>query len=155
MKLAIIYLIFSITYINYVYPYDYSSDFNTNSERVRFYKLTKNLRCPKCPNQNIAESNAPISKDLRVLVLSMLHQGKKSQEIIDFLVERYGDFILYKPILRKNTIILWFGPLVVIIIGFIFTNLSFRRKRTVLTNQTLSECQIKKLGELVEQDNND
>jgi cytochrome c-type biogenesis protein CcmH len=79
--------------------------------------LTQTLRCPKCQNQDIADSNAPIAADLRREVYQLIVQGKTDQQITDFMVARYGDFVRYKPALNKRTWILWYGPLALLILG--------------------------------------
>ncbi|AZE22149.1 Cytochrome c heme lyase subunit CcmL [Pseudomonas chlororaphis subsp. aureofaciens] len=85
-------------------------EFANDAERERFRELTKELRCPKCQNQDIADSNAPIAADLRKEIFRMLGEGKDNQQIIDFMVDRYGDFVRYKPALTGKTALLWFGP---------------------------------------------
>jgi cytochrome c-type biogenesis protein CcmH len=72
-------------------------EFAKEGDRERFRELTKELRCPKCQNQDIADSNAPIAADLRKEIFRMLGEGKDNQQIIDFMVDRYGDFVRYKP----------------------------------------------------------
>lgn len=94
-----------------VYTFD-----NDNQGQV-FRELTKELRCPKCQNQDIADSNAGLAKDLRDKTYQMVHQGKEKQEVIDYMVARYGNFILYDPPMMASTLILWLGPLGVIVIG--------------------------------------
>jgi cytochrome c-type biogenesis protein CcmH len=85
-------------------------EFAKEGDRERFRELTKELRCPKCQNQDIADSNAPIAADLRKEIFRMLGEGKDNQQIIDFMVDRYGDFVRYKPALNAKTALLWFGP---------------------------------------------
>ena len=85
-------------------------EFANDAERERFRELTKELRCPKCQNQDIADSNAPIATDLRREIFRMLGEGKDNQQILDFMVARYGDFVLYKPALTGKTAVLWFDP---------------------------------------------
>ena len=85
-------------------------EFAKDGDRERFRELTKELRCPKCQNQDIADSNAPIAADLRKEIFRMLGEGKDNQQIIDFMVDRYGDFVRYKPALTARTWLLWFGP---------------------------------------------
>ena len=85
-------------------------EFANDAERERFRELTKELRCPKCQNQDIADSNAPIAADLRKEIFRMLGEGKDNQQIIDFMVDRYGEFVRYKPELNSHTWLLWFGP---------------------------------------------
>ena len=85
-------------------------EFKDEVERERFRSLTEELRCPKCQNQNIADSNAPIATDLRREIYRMLDDGRSDKEIVDFLVMRYGDFVMYKPPLDSRTWLLWYGP---------------------------------------------
>ena len=93
-------------------------EFKDEATKLRFQILSKELRCPKCQNQNLADSNSKIAVDLRKTLYTLLQEGKSDQEVIDFMVYRYGDFVLYRPQLKKQTYILWFGPLV-IFLGFI------------------------------------
>jgi cytochrome c-type biogenesis protein CcmH len=76
-----------------------AGSFRNDQERERFQTLTEKLRCPKCKDRNLAESNAPIAKDLRNQVFIMIQQGKSDTEIVSFMVDRYGDFILHEPAL--------------------------------------------------------
>ena len=84
--------------------------FKDEGERARYTELTRELRCPKCQNQDIADSNAPIATDLRKEIFRMLGEGQSNQQIIDFMVDRYGEFVRYKPELNSRTWLLWFGP---------------------------------------------
>lgn len=103
--------------------------FKDEATKLRFQLLSKELRCPKCQNQNLADSNAKIAVDLRKNLYNLLQEGKTDQEIIDFMVYRYGDFVLYRPQLKKQTYILWFGP-IVILLGFAFSLIFVLRKRS-------------------------
>ncbi|HYQ37892.1 MAG TPA: cytochrome c-type biogenesis protein [Pseudomonas sp.] len=85
-------------------------EFQDEGARNRYRTLTEELRCPKCQNQNIADSDAPIAKDLRNEIHRMLGEGKSDDEIVDFLVARYGDFVRYKPPVNERTWLLWYGP---------------------------------------------
>ncbi|CAD5199719.1 cytochrome c-type biogenesis protein [Pseudomonas sp. FEN] len=105
-------------------------EFANDAERERFHDLTKELRCPKCQNQDIADSNAPIAADLRREIFRMLGEGKDNQQIIDFMVDRYGDFVRYKPALSGKTALLWFGPVGLLLVGFIVIAVIVRRRRT-------------------------
>ncbi|WP_330926971.1 cytochrome c-type biogenesis protein [Candidatus Sororendozoicomonas aggregata] len=96
-----------------------SYTFDTPEQEARFFKLITELRCPKCQNQSIADSNAPIAQDLRQTVHRMVLAGDDDQQVIDFMLARYGDFILYKPRLDKKTVILWFGPVVLLLLGLL------------------------------------
>lgn len=94
----------------------------------RFHALIGELRCPKCQNQTIADSNAPLSQDLRQKVYEMLQAGQSDQEIVQFLVTRYGDFITYRPPLRPVTWLLWFGPLLGLVLTAGLVALWVRRR---------------------------
>ena len=94
-------------------------EFANDAERARFRELTQELRCPKCQNQDLADSNAPIATDLRREIFRMLGEGKDNQQIIDFMVDRYGDFVRYKPALTSKTVVLWFGPLALLVGGVV------------------------------------
>ena len=89
-------------------------EFQNPAQEQRFRALTAELRCPKCQNQNIADSNAPLSQDLRQRVYTMLEEGRGDAEIIEFMVARYGDFITYRPPVKPATWLLWFGPFVLL-----------------------------------------
>ncbi|SIQ84523.1 cytochrome c-type biogenesis protein [Solilutibacter tolerans] len=91
--------------------------FRDQFEEQRFRQLTHELRCVMCQNQSLADSNAEIARDLRNEVLVLMRQGKTDAEIRDFMVARYGEFVLYKPRLEGGTMLLWFGPLLLILIG--------------------------------------
>lgn len=98
----------------------------------RVVEVSEQLRCLVCQNQSIAESNAELAVDLRNQVIEQVKAGKTNKEIIDFMVERYGDFVLYKPPFKMTTVILWLGPLALFVIGVgaFYVNLR-RRKRLV------------------------
>jgi cytochrome c-type biogenesis protein CcmH len=91
--------------------------FSTPAEEQRFTALIEELRCPKCQNQNLAGSNAPIAKDLKDRIYTLMEQGKSDDEIRAYLVDRYGDFISYKPPLRASTLLLWAGPFTLLIVA--------------------------------------
>tara|TARA_B110000116_G_C16689094_1_gene514348 strand:+ start:106 stop:441 length:336 start_codon:yes stop_codon:yes gene_type:complete len=90
---------------------------NNKKQELRAREISKNIRCMVCQNQSIDDSNAPLAKDLRVLIRNKIIEGKKDQEIYKFLTERYGDFILLKPAFKLNTFILWILPLIFFTIG--------------------------------------
>ena len=91
--------------------------FRDGFEEARFRQLTHELRCVMCQNQSLADSNAEIARDLRNEVLALMRQGKTDAEIRDFMVARYGEFVLYKPRLEGQTLLLWFAPLALVLIG--------------------------------------
>ena len=103
--------------------------FNSPVEQQRFATLTSQLRCLVCQNQNLAESNAPLAADLRQQVYSHLQQGETDKEIIDYLVARYGNFILYQPPFNTATLGLWLGPFIFLICGVFYLFFYIRKKR--------------------------
>lgn len=104
-------------------------EFRDDAERARYAELTKELRCPKCQNQDIADSNAPIAADLRKEIFRMLGEGRSNQQIIDFMVDRYGDFVRYKPALTAKTWLLWFGPAGLLLAGMAVIGVIVVRRR--------------------------
>jgi cytochrome c-type biogenesis protein CcmH len=101
-------------------------------QQVRFQKLVAELRCTVCQNQNLADSNAELAKDLRLKVFELMQEGRSDAQIKQFLVERYGDFVLYKPPVKPSTWALWFGPGVVVLIGAILIINAVRRRARAL-----------------------
>lgn len=89
-------------------------EFRDPAEAQRFHALAEELRCVKCQNQSLADSNAAIAHDLRREVLSLMREGRDDAEIKDFLVARYGQFVLYRPRVQEGTWLLWFGPLLLL-----------------------------------------
>ena len=94
----------------------------------RAVQLAEQLRCLVCQNQSIAESNAELAVDLRRQIREQIAQGKRDGEITGFLVERYGDFVLYRPPVKAITLLLWFGPVMLLLIG-IFALIRYLRER--------------------------
>lgn len=93
-------------------------DFDTPEQERQFQELSSMLRCPKCQNNSIADSNAELSQDLRKKAYEMTKQGHSKQEVIDYMIARYGNFVTYKPPVTLSTAILWLAPLSVLVIGF-------------------------------------
>ena len=87
-----------------------SYEFSERELETRYRALSQELRCPKCQNQNIADSNAPISQDLRRLLHQQLEAGDSDREILEFMVARYGEFVRYRPAFNSATAILWLAP---------------------------------------------
>ena len=92
-------------------------EFDNEQLRERYNTFTEVLRCPKCQNQNLSGSNSPIAADLRRELHRLLQEGRSDAEIRDYMVARYGEFILYQPPLNRHTVVLWFFPLVLLAIG--------------------------------------
>jgi len=123
--------------------------FKDKVTEIRFNALNKELRCPKCQNQNLADSNSPIAADLRREVYDMLQQGKADMEIIDFMVSRYGEFVLYRPRVSSLTYLLWYGPTGLLIIGAIVVVIVLRRKPVKNAQKPLNNDQKEKLAQIL------
>ncbi len=106
-------------------------EFASEAERLRFRTLTFELRCPKCQNQNIADSDAPIAMDLRREIYRMMGEGQSDKQIVDYLVARYGDFVLYNPPVEARTLLLWYGPWALLGGGLLVLLIIVVRKRKV------------------------
>ncbi|MCK5831192.1 MAG: cytochrome c-type biogenesis protein CcmH [Methylococcales bacterium] len=106
--------------------------FDNAEKTARFQKFTADLRCPKCQNQNIADSNAEIARDLRAKLQQMLTEDKSDKDIVQYMTDRYGDFVLYEPKITAQTYLLWFGPFLLLAIALliVFFIVKARNKRT-------------------------
>ncbi len=126
-------------------------EFSNEAERDRFRQLTVELRCPKCQNQDIADSNAPIAADLRKEIFRMLGEGKSNEQIVDFMVDRYGEFVRYKPAVTARTWLLWFGPAAALGTGFlVMVIIGVRRRKSVAgPDTTLSGAEQARLDALL------
>jgi cytochrome c-type biogenesis protein CcmH len=103
--------------------------FRDRAEEQRFHDLVAELRCVMCQNQSLADSNAQIAVDLRREVLDLMREGRSDQEVRDFLVARYGEFVLYRPRVNARTWLLWFGPLLFALGGGLVVWRLLRRNR--------------------------
>ncbi|MFR9718072.1 cytochrome c-type biogenesis protein [Aeromonas diversa] len=126
-------------------------NFDSDAQEQTFRELTKELRCPKCQNQDIADSNAGLAKDLRDKTYQMVRAGKSKEEVVDYMVARYGNFILYDPPLMASTLILWAGPFAVILIGVMVVVRRSRRSQQE-KNTDLSEAEQRRLQRLLDED---
>ncbi|MEW9623484.1 cytochrome c-type biogenesis protein [Rhodanobacter geophilus] len=102
--------------------------FRDHAQEVRFQNLTRQLRCMVCQNENLADSNADLARDLRLEVFQLMQQGKSDDEIKQYLVDRYSDFVLYDPPLKPGTWLLWFGPLAILLAGGAVVAVAIRRR---------------------------
>lgn len=128
--------------------------FDNDAQEQAFRELTRELRCPKCQNQDIADSNAGLAKDLRDKTYQMVREGKEKQEVVDYMVARYGNFILYNPPLMASTLILWLGPLLVIVIGVVTVVVRSRRRPAAArpTDSALSAEEQRRLTALLKEE---
>ena len=103
-------------------------EFSSPDLELRYHQLSQELRCPKCQNQNIADSNAPIARDLRVVLYEQLEQGATDDEILAFMVARYGEFVRYRPGVDRNTVLLWAAPGLLLMLGAAGLLFHFRQR---------------------------
>lgn len=122
--------------------------FTDAEQEARYHKMIDEMRCPKCLNANLSGSDAPIAADLRAEILEQLQQGRSDTEIIDFMTARYGDFILYRPPLNPGTALLWFGPLALLLAGFIIVRRMLVASR-VTADTSLSPEELRRLQTLL------
>jgi cytochrome c-type biogenesis protein CcmH len=103
-------------------------------------RISAELRCLVCQNETIAASNADLAVDLRKQIRQQLRQGKSEAEILDFMVQRYGDFVLYRPPLKGTTLLLWVGPFALLVVGALTLSFTLRRRRRALAAAAPSEA---------------
>ncbi|WP_406708306.1 cytochrome c-type biogenesis protein [Vibrio gangliei] len=134
-------------------------DFDTPQQEAQFQELSHTLRCPKCQNNSISDSNAELAKDLRMKVYQMTKEDKSKQEIVDYMVARYGNFVTYNPPLTPSTAVLWLAPLAIVVFGFGFIVIRSRKKAAATEGQSSAqwdEKQEQRLKALLdESDSND
>jgi cytochrome c-type biogenesis protein CcmH len=116
-----------------------SYDFASDVERARYQHFIDELRCPKCQNQNLAGSNSPIAADLRRELHRMIVEGKNDDYIVQFMVARYGEFVLYRPRLDRNTAILWSAPVILGVVGLAVIVVILRNQRRRAADVSISE----------------
>lgn len=121
---------------------------------ARLKTLAVELRCLVCQNQTLADSHAPLAEDLRREVREMIAKGMSDREIIDFLVQRYGDFVLYRPPWKASTILLWMGPFLLLIAGATGLVFALRRRQKKLADVTLSEEEHNRVAQLLSEGTN-
>lgn len=113
--------------------------FDSPEQEARFNDLASELRCLVCQNQTLSDSDAPLAQDLRSEIFAMMAQGKSDDEIKAFMVERYGDFVLYRPPLQTNTLVLWLAPLLLLAVGGLVTARAVRRRAAQLEAEEAAE----------------
>lgn len=150
-SLAIVCLLWSVSEAGFTAIDAY--EFSEPQIQERYSVLVEELRCPQCLNTNLAGSDSMIAKDLRREIHRLVQAGKSDEEVRQFMYERYGDFILYRPRVNKNTLLLWFGPLVLLGLGLWFLHrfIFSRSKESVID---LSAEDQSKLQELLDDTEN-
>lgn len=137
LLLAVTFALFSGIAFNAVANEFYA--FETAAQERQFNKLAGELRCPKCQNQTISDSDAPLAQDMRDRVYQMIMEGKSNQEIIEFMKVRYGDFVHYRPPVNKTTIVLWLAPLLFLLLGALALWFNVREQRSSSAELTAEE----------------
>ena len=125
-------------------------EFSDPALEERYQALSEELRCPKCQNQNIADSNAPIAKDLRKTLHQQLEDGASDSEILDYMVARYGEFVRYRPSFGGANAVLWLAPVGLLAIGGLVLAFTIRRKAAVpATEEGLEAADRERVSELL------
>jgi cytochrome c-type biogenesis protein CcmH len=119
---------------------------------ARLKALALELRCLVCQNQTLADSSAPLAEDLRREVREMIAKNMTDQEIIDFLVARYGDFVLYRPPLKATTTLLWLGPFLLLVVGGITLAVALRRRAKKVNDPNLSDEDHRTVAQLLSEE---
>ena len=117
-KTFIVFIFISQLFFSNSYSVEPDEILKNPKQELKARNISKNIRCMVCQNQSIDESDAPLAKDLRVLIRKQIKEGKNDEEIYKFLTDRYGDFILLKPAFKLNTFALWLLPFVFVLVGF-------------------------------------
>ena len=128
-------------------------NFSSPQQESDYHQLTQSLRCPQCQNNNIADSNATIAVDMRGKVFELLQEGKSKNDVVDYMVARYGNFVTYDPPMTASTLVLWIAPLLLVLLGVIF--LLRRKPKTqsaVKSQDVLTDEDNARLAELLNKD---
>ena len=128
-------------------------NFTSPQQESDYHQLTQSLRCPQCQNNNIADSNATIAMDMRGKVFELLQEGKSKNDVVDYMVARYGNFVTYDPPMTASTLVLWIAPLLLVLLGVVFL---LRRKpkaqSAVKSQDVLTDEDNARLAELLNKD---
>ncbi len=128
-------------------------EFSSSALEQRYKTLSAELRCPKCQNQNIADSNSPIAQDLRKLLYKQLEAGASDEEILQYMVSRYGEFVRYKPRFSGVTLMLWLMPVVLLLGALIVVISVVRNSRKEVADNALSVQEQQQLDDLLSREN--
>ena len=128
-------------------------NFTSPQQESDYHQLTQSLRCPQCQNNNIADSNATIAVEMRGKVFELLQEGKSKNDVVDYMVARYGNFVTYDPPMTASTLVLWIAPLLLVLLGVVFL---LRRKpkaqSAVKSQDILTDEDNARLAELLNKD---
>jgi cytochrome c-type biogenesis protein CcmH len=154
---ALAFALISITMMSPAYAVNPDEILEDPALEARARVVGKELRCLVCQNQSIDDSDADLARDLRVLVRERITQGDSNEEVIDYVVSRYGDFVLLNPPFKLKTYALWFGPWVILVFGVVVIWLFYRRRHTAFsegnaTANSLNEKEAMRLKKVMEED---
>ncbi len=149
--LVLVLLLFSLPALAVIETYT----FNNDVDQRRYQSFVEELRCPKCQNQNLSGSNSPIAADLRGELYRLINEGKSDTEIVQFMLDRYGDFILYRPRFTPQTAILWLAPAILLLSGLVVVVMVLRRRSNSDQLVDLSAAEQQRLQTLLDEDRSD
>ncbi len=127
-------------------------EFDDPEKEALYNDLIQELRCLVCQNQNLADSNAELAVDLREKTYEMVQAGQSKDEVVDYMVVRYGDFVLYRPPLQGTTFLLWVGPFIILFIGLVAVVFLVRGREKTASDSVPSEQDLERARKLLEDD---
>ena len=128
-------------------------NFSSPQQESDYHQLTQSLRCPQCQNNNIADSNATIAVDMRGKVFELLQEGKSKNDVVDYMVARYGNFVTYDPPMTASTLVLWIAPLLLVLLGVVFLLKRKPKAQSAVKSQdVLTDEDNVRLAELLNKD---
>lgn len=128
-------------------------NFSSPQQESDYHQLTQSLRCPQCQNNNIADSNATIAVDMRGKVFELLQEGKSKNDVVDYMVARYGNFVTYDPPMTASTLVLWIAPLLLVLLGVVFLlRRKLKTQSAVKSQDVLTDEDNARLAELLNKD---
>lgn len=128
-------------------------NFSSPQQESDYHQLIQSLRCPQCQNNNIADSNATIAVDMRGKVFELLQEGKSKNDVVDYMVARYGNFVTYDPPMTASTLVLWIAPLLLVLLGVVFLLKRKPKAQSVVKSQdVLTDEDNVRLAELLNKD---
>lgn len=142
-------LIFTFSMPSFAVIEGYKYQFDNLEDTQRFVHLAENLRCPKCQNQNLSDSDSPVASDMRQKVYELMLEGQSNEDITQYMVDRYGDFVTYEPPFRFETVLLWFGPVLIFSFGLLLI-ISLRKNQNTDAAAPLSDEEKARLQALKE-----
>lgn len=147
LKVLIIPIILVSTFSTYSVQIEFHSFENPQRERL-YLDLIAELRCVKCQNQNLAESNAELARDMREKTYQMVIAGKSREDVVNYMTARYGDFVLYKPPFKAKTLLLWIGPPILLLLSIFFI-LKMIRNQNDQQTETITDDDLESVRNLL------